>query len=86
MHFRVLLAAQRFACAVCTAVDGRSTPSMAVDRDRTFANARDGLKNLALLVVRTSSTAYAHRRPPTLADTSSVTLAYEYYLNISITS
>jgi len=30
--------------APITAVDGRSTSSTAVDRDRTYANAGDGLK------------------------------------------
>ena len=38
---------------------------MAVDRDRTCANAGDGLQNLALLGVRTSSTTYAICTPST---------------------
>jgi len=66
-----------------TAVDGRSMPSTAVNRDRTCANAGNGLKNLALLDVQTSSTVYARRRPPTLADTFIVTVDYKYHLNIT---
>jgi len=36
-----------------------------------------------LLDVPTSSMAYTYCRPPTLADTFSVTVAYEYHLNIT---
>jgi len=59
-------------------------PSTVVDRDRTCANAGDSLKNRALLDARTSSTEYAHRRPPTLADTFTVTVAYGYRLNSTL--
>jgi len=34
--------------------------------------------------LRTSWTVYARRRPPTLADTFSVTVVYEYHLNITL--
>jgi len=39
-----------------TVVEGRYSPWTAVNRDRTCANAGDGLQNLALLDVRTFGT------------------------------
>jgi len=47
-----------------TAVDGRYVPLTSVDRNRTCANAGDGLQNLALLDVRTSSNARFGRPSP----------------------
>jgi len=55
-------------CALLTTVNGRYVPLTAVDRDRTCANAGDGLQNLAVDDVRTTN----NDRPSTASHTRSI--------------